>query len=139
MGTLERPGPFPVVSMVLVALSKKKVDAPEAEFSAEERILLTSCEFWAAAAARTLPDHLAADPERRLREAQAAFTALGGAAIARALKLAVRCVSDAEPRPWGAEQCRILEERLLAYADQVDALVGKFAFAADWPGSPQED
>jgi|ERR1700730_8509291 len=119
-------GRFPITSFVLLVLSKKAASGITS-LSREERLLFTSCEFWAATAARDLATYLGSEAGERLRDAHEAFSALGAARTARALKLANRGVRDPAHVPWGQEQVSNLEDRLLSSEDAIDQLIAQYA------------
>ena len=52
-------GHLPITSRMLLRILSKAA-AGKSEFSRAERILYTACEFWAAAAARSIAAHLGA-------------------------------------------------------------------------------
>jgi hypothetical protein len=119
-------GHFPITSFVLLALLKK-AQAGFTEFSREERILFTSCEFWAATAARDLAAYLGLEAEERLRAAHDAFTALGAVHVARTLNMVTRDFRSQHLVKWGETQVRSLESQLLATEDPVDKLIAEYA------------
>lgn len=120
-------GHFPITSIVLFGLLDKAQNRVGDEFSEDERILFTACEFWAATANRSLDEHLGKDSVERLRAAQAAFDRIGATRVANTLGVtADYLIRGPSPRPPTFSVTQ-LEQRLLKTADKVDELISAFA------------
>ncbi len=97
------------------------------DFSLAERALCTTCEFWAAVAARRLGWYLGPPTADRLRLVGTVLEAIGSPETARTLHEA-RIDLAAALTPRQRRLCvRLLEERLLESPDPMDALIARFA------------
>jgi hypothetical protein len=127
-------GHFPITHFVLRALLNKRKGADAVDFSRAEAVLLTACQFWAAAATRRLPDYLGSNPVPKLLLAFEAFSEIGAVRVASALRVAVGAYPDMGPLRGKALD---LEARLLDTEDAIDRLIAQFAsvhLAGDSPG-----
>lgn len=117
-------GHFPITHFVLRALLNKRNGADAADFSRAETVLLTACQFWAAAAMRQLPDYLGSNPVPKLLVAFEAFSEIGAVRVASALRVAVGAHSGTGPL---RENALDLEARVLDTEDAIDRLIAQFA------------
>jgi hypothetical protein len=116
-----------ITSSVLVALLRR-AGAGDTTFTAADRVLYTVCEFWAAAAADGLVEHLGSEPLDRLRAAYVAFSAIGAVQAAGTLRGVVDQFPEEPPSAkWVQERSSELEAGLRANAETVDRLIAKFA------------
>jgi hypothetical protein len=120
-------GHFPIINFVLRALLKKRAAADAASFSPAEAVLLTACQFWAAAATRELAQYLGPDPVPRLLVAFEAFSEIGAVRVASALRVVLGDRPGEPSSTWLRQQAFKLEARLLDTEDAVDQLIAKFA------------
>jgi hypothetical protein len=130
-------GHFPIINFVLHALLKKRA-ADAAGFSRAEAVLLTACQFWAAAATHELAPYLAPEPVPRLLLAFEAFSEIGAVRVASALRIVLGDRPEAQSSAWLQQQARDLEARLLDTEDAVDQLIAQFASAHMQPDSPEK-
>jgi hypothetical protein len=121
-------GHFPIINLVLHALLKKRA-ADVDGFSRAEAVLLTACQFWAAAATHELAPYLAPEPVQRLLLAFEAFSEIGAVRVASALRVVLGDRPEAQSSTWLRQQARDLEARLLDTEDSVDQLIAQFASA----------
>jgi hypothetical protein len=119
-------GHFPIINFVLHALLKKRA-ADAAGFSRAEAVLLTACEFWAAAATHELALYLAPQPVPRLLLAFEAFSEIGAVRVASALRVVLGDRPEAQSSTWLRQQATDLEASLLDTEDAVDHLIAQFA------------
>jgi hypothetical protein len=120
-------GHFPITSIVLYGLLDKAQSRGDEQFSEDERVLFTACEFWAAAANRSLDEHLGGEPVERLRAAQAAFARIGAVRVANTLGVAADYRLGRPMSAPPSASVTELEQRLLKTADKVDDLISAFA------------
>lgn len=117
---------FPIASFVLIAL-QRKADTPNTRLSRAETLLLTVCNFWAAATARQLAAHLRPRPDEKLRAAYVALAATGANGVARVVHA---MIGDAPLRPadeWLVTSSRRLEDAVANSSDNFDELIASFA------------
>jgi hypothetical protein len=120
-------GHFPITNFVLHALLKKRADADVAGFSRAEAVLLTACQFWAAAATHELALYLAPEPVQRLLLAFEAYSEIGAVRVASALRVVLGDRPEVQSSTWLRQQAVDLEARLLDTEDAVDQLIAQFA------------
>lgn len=97
------------------------------QFSATERALFTTCEFWIAVRAGNLAPYVAPGPSDALRYVGILYAAIGADSVAAAVFDAAGEFERAV-RPQERERClAMLEERLLTTTDPVDQLIARLA------------
>jgi len=110
----------------------RQAQAGGTRFSHTERVLHTACEFWVATVNRSLARHLGIIPKVILRDAEAAFAAVGIPDIADLLRDArVSLVAAESPAATGEVVAR-LQRTLEHVREPVDNLIGKFAIEQTW-------
>jgi hypothetical protein len=97
------------------------------EFSRAERILYTTCEFWAAIAARSIVTHLGSKVLDNLRDAIYAFSAIGAAHVENTLNAVLSDLVNAPTKRRYLECLAALEDELSKTKDPVDQLIARFA------------
>ena len=78
------PGHFPIAHEVLLSILLRAA-AGDKDFTRAERILYTTCEFWAAIQARSIVTHLGSKTAKHLRNAVVAFSEIGAVRVASTL------------------------------------------------------
>lgn len=123
----EWTGKFPVTFFVLSMLRHKRATEGHAALSADERVLLTACEFWLAAKRGTLWQRYGTQPAPALNESIYAFSRLGAPRIVSSL----RQLQDALRRRVSidkvARAARLLTEQLAQTDVNVEGLIAVFA------------
>ncbi len=120
------PGHLPITSVVLFSILKR-VETVQCEFSRDERVLCTACEFWAAVSAGELHAHLGSQPERVLRAAGIALKSLGAVILAQAVLAGIDGLRNMNSRERYHEYIARLEHQLQSTDESVDVLIGLFA------------
>jgi hypothetical protein len=116
-----RPGTRTRLTSIL-----ERVVRGDSDFTLQERVFVTACEFWVLAMGREL--HALTDPKAvgKLRFAALVYGAIGAAGVAGALQAAHGDLVHLPTRVQRQKRLRLLEERLLLSADPVDALLARF-------------
>jgi hypothetical protein len=109
-----------------------KTQASGTRFSHTERVLHTACEFWVAAAAHSLTRYVGKVPKLVLRDAEAAFAAIGIESVANLLRDARNSLSATAPSIPATRVLAQLQQRLDHLEEPVDGLIGKFAAEQTW-------
>jgi hypothetical protein len=120
------PGHLPITCMVLFSILKRAT-TEECEFSRDERVLVTACEFWAAVSASELRAHLGSQPTERLRAAGIALGSLGAVALVQTVFAGIDELMNLKTRECRDECVDRLEHRLQLTEDSVDVLIGLMA------------
>jgi hypothetical protein len=104
----------------------ERVMRGHSDFTLQERVFVTACEFWVLAMGREL--HELTDPRAvaRLRFAAMVYDAIGAAGVAGALHAAHGDLVHLPTRVQRQKRLKLLEERLLLSADPVDTLLARF-------------
>ena len=124
-------GHQPATSDALFALLMQ-AGAGDKNFSRAERVLVTACEFWAAARNRTLSEHLGDTAIGKLRAAEDSFTTIGLANIATILRLGCIELTSTDPPASLQSVAAGIEEELSRTAEPVDELIAQFACEQTW-------
>jgi hypothetical protein len=126
-------GIYPITSFVLEALGRKRDAAGlgNAALTAEEQILLTAVEFWAAAAHGTLHEHLRPQTGQNLAVAQQSFDALGAVRVVSLLRVAIEELYDPSLGQSETAVIEQLDERLSRTDDNIDDLIARYAGMID--------
>jgi hypothetical protein len=119
-------GHLPITSRMLRRILNKAA-AGKSQFSCAERILYTTCEFWAAAAARSIVTHLGSEVVDNLEDAIFAFSRIGAGHVENTLIAFLRDLDTPPTKPRYLERLTALEEDLLKTKDPVDHLIARFA------------
>jgi hypothetical protein len=105
----------------------KRAATEEHEFSRNERVLVTACEFWAAVSAGELRAHLGLQPSNRLQQAGMALTSLGAVVLAQAIFEGIDELKNKNSQDRLDEHIARLEHQLQMTDDPVDQLIGLLA------------
>jgi hypothetical protein len=119
-------GHLPITSEILLTILKRAA-ARENVFSRAERILYTTCEFWAAIAARSIVIHLGSEALDNLRNAIYAFSAIGAVHVENTLNAVLSDLVNAPTQRRYLECLAALEDELPKTKDPVDQLIARFA------------
>jgi hypothetical protein len=106
-------------------------------FSRSERVLVTVCEFWAAAKNRALSEYLGDTAIDKLQAAEVSFAAIGLVNIAPILLLGRIDLTGANPPVCLHTVAEGIEEAFSRTAEPVDELIADFACQQTWVGLPQ--
>ena len=109
----------------------KRAAAGHEHFSHAERILYTTCEFWAAVAAQSIITYLDADILEDLRNTVVAFRSIGAANVVNSLDAALRELRNVTTQQRVLECLVALEIELADTQDPVDQLIARFAATLD--------
>lgn len=120
------PGHLPITRLVVFTILNRAA-VHESDFSDDERMLCTACEFWAAVAAGELSDHLGSQPAARLRTAGIALRSLGAEASPRHIFTALDELRNLRPGVQCDEAIVHLARQLQATDESIDELLGLFA------------
>ena len=99
----------------------------ESDFSRDERVLFTACEFWAAVSASELRAHLGSQPAERLRSAGLALTTVGAVSLAKAVFIGIDALKNVSSQERRDAYIAHLEQQLQMTDDSVDVLIGLMA------------
>ena len=105
----------------------ERAAASDNAFSRAERILYTTCEFWAAIAGRSIVTHLGSEVLDNLRDAICAFSAIGAVHVENTLNAALSELVNAPTKRRNCEYLAALEDELSKTKDPVDQLIARFA------------
>jgi hypothetical protein len=119
-------GHLPITSEMLLPILKRAAASDNA-FSRPERILYTTCEFWAAIAGRSIVTHLGSEVLDNLRDAICAFSAIGAVHVENTLNAALSELVNAPTTRRNRECLAALEDELPKTKDPVDQLIARFA------------
>jgi hypothetical protein len=119
-------GHLPITSEILLTILER-AEASENVFSRAERILFTTCEFWAAIATRSIATHLGSEALDNLRNAICAFSAIGAVHVENTLNAVLSGLVNAPTRRQYLECLAALEDELPKTKDPVDQLIARFA------------
>jgi len=101
--------------------------AGDRDFTRDERILYTVCEFWAAVQARSIVTHLGPRVGENLRNAAAAFSAIGARHAGSLLNAAHHELATAPPTERLLRDLAALESDFSKTLDPVDRLIAGYA------------
>ncbi len=96
-------------------------------FGGRQRVLLITCEFWAAVQMRALLEYLGGDPVTMLVLAFEAYSEIGAVQIAAALRGSLIDCADRPSQTWLAARIAHLQDQLLATNDDLDELIVRYA------------
>ena len=119
-------GHLPITCMALFSIVGKAANE-DSEFSLEEWILFTACEFWAAVSSGELRAHLDAKPADGLRSAGLAMASCGAERIARSIFAALDELRNTNTHQGRDAFIARLEIDLQGTQDPMDALLGQMA------------
>lgn len=119
-------GHRPITSAKLLPILERAT-AGDDDFSRAERILYTTCEFWAAVAARSILTQLGSEVADDLGYANVAFNAIGATHVANSLTSTLRALASARTTQRLLACLSALENELLSTQDPVDDLIATFA------------
>ena len=128
-------GHLPITCQMLLRILNKAA-AGKNEFSRAERILYTTCEFWAATAARSIVTHLGSGVVDNLENAIFAFSTIGAVHVENTLIAFLRDLANPPTKRRYLERLAALEEDLLKTKDPVDHLIAHFAEHLNVPIPP---
>jgi hypothetical protein len=97
------------------------------ELSRDERILLTACEFWAAACREKLDSYCGAEPLVRLGAATYSFSRLGAIRVVSVLRIAMQALECRDSTSATDSALRRLYEQLQQQSDNVEERIATFA------------
>jgi hypothetical protein len=120
-------GIYPITSFVLEALGRKRDASVDGRLSAEEQLLLTAAEFWAAAAHGTLQQHLRPNVREQLDGARRAFAELGAVRVVSLLRVAGEELADGPLRHSETAVIEQLDDRLARTDDNIEDLIARYA------------
>ena len=124
MGTWR--GHLPITCEMLLPILERAA-AGANDFSRAERILYTTCEFWAAVGTRSIVAHLGSEVVDNLQNAIIAFSTIGAEHVESTLN-AVNCaLANARTKQGRLECLAALEHDLPKTQDPVDVLIARFA------------
>jgi hypothetical protein len=119
-------GHLPITYEILLPILKRAA-AGANDFSRAERILYTTCEFWAAVGTRSMVAHLGSEVVDNLESAIFAFSAIGAEHVENTLNAVFGDLAKA-PTVQGRLEClAALEDDLSNTHDPVDELIACFA------------
>lgn len=127
----QRHGPTAATSNSVLDMLRQAHEGGR-RFSHTERVLYTACEFWVATVNRVLGRHLGIIPKVILRDAEAAFAAIGIPTVADILRDARVGLLSADTPTAASEIVARLQRTLEHVRDPVDNLIGKFAIEQTW-------
>jgi len=119
-------GHSPIAHEVLLSILLRAA-AGHQDFTRDERILYTACEFWAAIQARSIVTHLGSKARDNLRDAAVAFSAIGATHVARLLIAVHRGPASAPKTERLLQGLAALENELPHTLDPVDLLIADYA------------
>jgi len=119
-------GHLPITRIVVFSILNRAT-TDESDFSRDERVLCTACEFWAAVSTDELHAHLGSQPQDRLRAAAFALNSLGAVVLAQAILAGLRELRKLNSQKHRDEYVAGLQQRLRATEESVDVLIGLFA------------
>ena len=97
------------------------------DFSRSERIFYTTCEFWAAIAAKSILTHLGSQFDQQLRNGIVAFSSIGALQVVNSLNSALCDLAETQTKPRRVARISPLEVELRNTRDPVDKLIANFA------------
>jgi hypothetical protein len=121
-------GHSPITHEVLLSILLRAA-AGEQDFTRDERILYTACEFWAAIQARSIVTHLGSKAGDNLRNAVVAFSAIGATHVASRLTALHNDLATAPTAERLLQGLSALENELPKTLDPVDRLIALYATA----------
>jgi hypothetical protein len=110
----------------------KQTQAAGTRFSHTERVLYTACEFWVATSNHALTRFVGNVPKIVLRDAEAAFAAIGIPSVADMLRDARNSLVAATPAVHAWDILAQLQHRLDHLAEPIDEMIGRFAAEQTW-------
>jgi hypothetical protein len=119
-------GHLPITHETLLAILERAA-AGSGDFSRAERILYTTCEFWAAVDARSIVTHLGSEVVDNLQDAIFAFSAIGALHVKNTLNAFYGDLANAPTKQRLLERLAALEDDLSKTKDPVDYLIARFA------------
>ena len=129
------PGHLPITCMALFSILKRAA-MDECDFSRDERVLFTTCEFWAAVSASELRTHLGSRPAERLRTAGISLTSVGAVGLAQVVFAGIDELRNMTTADRRDEYIAKLEHQLQLTEDSVDVLIGLMAQRCLSVGTP---
>ena len=127
----QRHGPTATTSASVLELLRQ-AQAGGTRFSHTERVLYTTCEFWVATVNRSLGRYLGIIPKVILRDAEAAYAAIGIPSVADILRDARVSLLAAQTPSAAVEVVARLQRTLEHLQEPVDDRIGKFAIEQTW-------
>ena len=115
------------MSFALTAMQRKCQEVGTHGLSRDERILLTACEFWAAARRDRLNSYCGADPLVRLGAAAFSFSRLGAIRVVSALRISIQSLEGRDNPSVTDSVLRRLYELLQQQTDNVEERITTFA------------
>ena len=127
------PGHDPTTSMVLLALFLR-AQSGDMEFTRDQLVLVTVCEFWAAAMNQALQPYLGEFADFRLHNAEMSFRALGLKRTARILRRGRNRLKHSNSPDSLNGISKGIELSLARLREPVDGEIARFANeqARDW-------
>jgi hypothetical protein len=119
-------GHSPIAHEVLLSILLRAAVGDQ-DFTRDERILYTACEFWAAIQARSIVAHLGSTARDNLRNAAEAFSAIGATNVASLLNAVHRDPASAPTTERLLQGLAALENELPDTLDPVDHLIAGYA------------
>ena len=100
----------------------------ESQFTSDELVFCTVCEFWSAVATHSLASYLRQEAAPRLTAARLAFSRIGANQVSSVLAQALHLVLISATRPAADRRwIRALTQQLLSATDPVNRLIADFA------------
>jgi hypothetical protein len=127
-------GHLPITYEVLLPILERAA-AGETDFSRAERMLYTTCEFWAAVIAQSIAAHLGSEAMDNLGDAIVAFSTIGAEHVANTLNAVLSDLSKVTTKQGRLACFAALEHELSKTDDRVDQLIARFA--SDMKQSPE--
>jgi hypothetical protein len=124
MGTWR--GHLPITCEMLLPILERAA-AGANDFSRAERILYTTCEFWAAVGTRSIVTHLGSEVVDNLQNAILAFSTIGAEHVENALYAVMSDLANERTKQRRLECLAALEDDLHKTQDPVDHLIARFA------------
>jgi hypothetical protein len=119
-------GHLPITYEVFLPILERAATG-ETAFSCSERILYTTCEFWAAVTAQSIVTHLGSEVIDNLRNAMVAFSTIGAKHVANTLNAVLSDLSNVTTKQGRLACLAALEHELPKTNDRVDQLIARFA------------
>jgi hypothetical protein len=122
---------FPVTHLVTLALQRKQAETGVARLQVKERVLLTACEFWSAAASGQLRQYLADRPLQRLRAASFAFECVGSRGVAATLREAEDAIGPRSGEEAASTALAELTQRLSTQSKVIENQLADYALTME--------
>ncbi len=114
-------------SAALMALMLRCEDVDRPLISDRERALFTACEFWAATANGSLPEHLGSEATSRLSAVERAFSMFGERHLAWVVHRNLLALSTRPAAACVRRVAKDIEHGLVPMADSIDATLARVA------------